>query len=198
MKRRRSMTLTDKIMIGRRTERPLPDWSDEAGVVELIEEIIARVRKRLSYFSEIDVGDGDEIDNFKDAERVAVAAARQGNLSALVELLRSQNREWLRPDTIELAIEYMTGMRIPDTGNPKGKRGPGKKTPEQRRALNPIHDAASDARLIMHYLRKLYSEQTADAVRDRVVAIVAKRTGVKKRTLRSHLVRSRNDPRRIG
>ena len=194
---RATMTLIEQL-IGRRSKRPLPKWTDEDGVVELVSEIVSREHARSRRFIEMNVADGDEIDRFKAAEEVAVAAARQGDPAVLANLLRSENRDWLGRDAIELAIEFMTGRRILGTGNPKGKRGPGKKTPEQRRAMNPIHDAASDALLIQYYLRHLYPEQSADEVRDRAVEFMAERAGVDPETLHNHLARSRKDRRRLG
>jgi hypothetical protein len=108
-------------------------------------------------------------------------------------------RETLKPETWELICEYLRGERkaVPPTP-PKRKRGGQKKTADERRAMNPIHDAVEEFPTIHEILLATYSDKESRRdIRHRAEEITAKRHGVETSTLYSHLHVSKTDPRRL-
>jgi hypothetical protein len=102
-------------------------------------------------------------------------------------LLRSRRA----PSTWNLVADLLTGRQ-------KGKVGRPKMTREERRAINPIHDAAELVPVISKILRRLYPKQTTTDIRDRALKFAADFYGIKdSETLRNHRARSRKDRRRI-
>jgi hypothetical protein len=179
--------------------RTLPNWNDEAGIAKLVGEIVAAWEAKLRYFHNFaeQAISGDEFSRFKHAERTAVEAALRGEPLPLGELLRSENQEWLEPETRELMIEFITGERNPRTGKRKGEPGARKMTADERWEASPIHRAAGEVRLLKRQFRRLYPSQSSAAVRERSVQIAAGRAGITPESLRAHLNRSRNAPHRI-
>jgi hypothetical protein len=71
-------------------------------------------------------------------------------------------------------------------------------TAEERRAMNPVHDAADMVPEIADILRRFYPEQTPAQIHDRALSIAAGMKGVKSaETVKLHLNRAKNDRRRI-
>jgi hypothetical protein len=175
-------------------KRTLPNWNDEKGVAKLTDEIIAERDANSRHYC--DYGDrvadefADEFSEFRHAEAAAVEAARHGDRAPLAGLLLGDRIEWLKPSTLGLIAEIMTGKRKAGPGRPKLAR-------EKRWTKNPIHQTAVDAHLIWSRLRLLYPGIAPAGVRARAVELAASRAGIAPEALQRHLHRSRSDRRRI-
>ena len=212
-----------------------PRWIEEKEVIKRVSEEIAEMH-RLAYVEQATFRfppvKGPKLPSspvrtdaeMAEAERVAVAAARKGNfkpLAALIEpiltrtggkldLVNNPAVAKLKPDTWGTVAMILLGdpMFVREKPKPKRKRGGQKKTEEQRRLINPMHDAAEDGELIADILRQLYPEQTEANILERAAKIAAPfevtESGLKDRRLRvdsdslfTHLRRPRKDRRRI-
>jgi len=118
--------------------------------------------------------------------------ARTVNLEPLVQFVLNSN---LPPAIGKLVIEFLRGQRNLKTGNKPGRR---KMTDDERRAINPIHDAADDVPFIKAILKNDWPNQTPEDIRDRALAITAKRHRVKEETLARYLNSSKRHRRRLS
>ena len=212
-----------------------PLWKDEEDVIKRVSEEIAEMH-RLAYVEQATLKfppatgpklPGPPVRTDADvavAERIAVAAAWKGNFDPLValidpylirtggklDLVNNPAVAKLKPDTWGTVVMILLGdpMIVREKPKPKRKRGGQKKTEEQRRQINPIHDAADDGELIADILRQLYPEQTEKHILPRAADIAAqfevtesglkdRRLIVKSNSLFIRLRRARKDRRRI-
>jgi hypothetical protein len=161
----------------------VPEWRDEEAVVAWVaEEIIGEPFLR----------------EYHGPEKAAVQAALCGNIGLLNDLVQRSLEGRLSPDTCALVGEFFTGKRNPHTGKLKGERGPRRKLADERRATNPVHDAADAFPIVLELLRHAYPEQAQAALRDRALQITADlnfRTDAE--ALNVHMRRSKNDRRRL-
>jgi hypothetical protein len=173
-------------------KRPLPDWSDEAGVAELADEIIAKhevkARPFIDYGNHVDALSGDEEPyKFIRAQRAAVKAAERGNPTPLNNLLSeySDYPDWFERETLRLAAEV----------NKPKKRGGQNKTRHQKLEKTATHRAAKNFRVIEGCLRELYPE--VRSVRERAIEFAASQVGISNETLRNYVSRSRRARQRL-
>jgi hypothetical protein len=204
------MTLEQRVML-KRTNQPLPKWKDEAGVAALVDEYIAKQRVIAGRFGEFAIatrnapprpGQGDPDDDaiqFIFAEEKAVEAAKRGDLAALIEILRGPHRDWLQPETVELVIEFMTGVRT-QTGRRKGegKVGRTKMTQEEKEARNPLFNAAAEFGAIKRLLREHYPSEPYSEIRKRAFELAVERASVEPERLGDYLKRARGVRRERG
>lgn len=192
--------------------RPLPKWRDEAGVAALVEEYMGKERVIAGYFAEFAVATRrrdpprpgqdpeDDVIWLLREERDAIEAAKRGELAALLELLRGPHRDQLQPETVELVVEFMTGVRNPQTGRRKGegKVGRSKMTQEEKEAENPLHNAAAEFRIIKRLLREHYPSEPYSEIRERALELAAQRASVEPERLDDYLKRARGVRRERG
>jgi hypothetical protein len=144
-------------------------------------------------------------------EKDAVEAALRGDVEPLANLLRPAGMpEWgipdkvnsnvakLSPATWELIVELLTGRRNPKTGKLKGERGPRKKSAEERRSWNPIHDAEDYVAPIAAILSRLYPDKRRAEIKSRASEIAARWRGAQLHALKKHLRRGPRDRRRVS
>jgi hypothetical protein len=191
---------------------PLPKWKDAAAVAALVDEYIAKLGASAGHFSEFAVATRrrkpprpgqdpeDDVVWFMWEEKAAVDDARRGELAALVELLRGEHRDWLQPETVELVVEFMTGVRNPQTGRRKGegKVGRTKMTQEEKEAKNPLHNAAAEFRIIKRLLREHYPSEPYSEIRERALELAAQRASVEPERLDDYFKRARGVRRERG
>jgi hypothetical protein len=133
-------------------------------------------------------------------ENEAVQAANEGNyfpLGCLTDPTHPLNsimtppiRTMLAPSTYALITEVLYGRRIKPKHRPR-------LTDTQRRAQNPIHDAADAVPMVESLLRQWYPEQTAGAIHERALHVVAYSHKVPLERLIGYLRRSKADRRRL-
>jgi hypothetical protein len=129
----------------------------------------------------------------------AVAKARDGNFELLADLLRPEHpmnlhlaksiRETLPPEVWRLIADRLSGRL-------KVRRGRPRMTEEERRVLNPIHDAADDLPPIESILREAYPNQNAGQIHDRALHGVARHHEVSQDALENYVRRAKTDHRR--
>jgi hypothetical protein len=189
----------------------LPRWNDEAAVTkqtELVKEELeaaAMDEEREFYFLPWHTHPGVPVSEIcAYAERNAVEAAERGRVGQLADLLRPDNPMNRYPfvpgSPIRSLLSPTTWMLVADLLIGRHKRKPGrpKMTAEERRAMNPIHDADDMFPAIVDIVRRLYPKQTQADIRDRAMLIAARLTGVTKaETVKFHRSRAKNDRRRI-
>jgi hypothetical protein len=128
------------------------------------------------------------------------AAVEGGNYAPLAWLLNSRHplndlrmkpplRTALAPSTYDLIADILSGRRERPKHRPR-------LTEFERRAINPIHDAADEVTVVRRMLRAWYPEQEPKQIYDRALSIVARRHKVKSETLNFHLKRPKSDRRR--
>jgi hypothetical protein len=150
-----------------------------------------------------------------DSERAAVEWALCGYTEPLALLLAEYWGLWhgggsvkhLSPETCELVLEYVRGVRNPKTGKKRGERDPktGKKrglgarrkTPDERRKTTPTYDAVELVKwkVIEAILRAMFPGHKE--ISERAIELAAEIKGVPHDTLVTHLGRSRTDRRRL-
>jgi hypothetical protein len=192
---------------------PLPKWKDAPGVAALVDEYIAKLGASAGHFADFAVATrrrepprpgqnpGDDVIWLLWEERDAVEAAKRGELVALVGLVRGPYRDQLQPETVELMIEFMTGVRNPQTGRRKGERkvGRGRMTEEEREARNPLYNAAAEFRVIKRLLREhYYPSEPYSEIRKRALELAAERANVEPERLDDYLGRARGVRRERG
>jgi len=191
---------------------PLPKWKDAAAVAALVEEFIAEQRAIAGYFLDFGVetrrrepprpgqDPEDDVVWFMWEEKAAVDDARRGELAALVELLRGEHRDWLQPETVELVVEFMTGVRNPQTGRRKGegKVGRTKMTQEEKEARNPLFNAAAEFGAIKQLLKEHYPSEPSSEIRKRAFELAVERASVEPERLGDYLKRARGVRRERG
>ena len=190
----------------------IPQWDDEAAGLKRVNQEIEGYVKDEEY--EFMVHRLPLLPDLTLAEVYAMAiqaavetAERGGGVADLAALLRSDYplnkgpyniRGALTPAILDLMSDFLTGARNPRTGKPKGQRGAPKKSEEERREQNPVHDAADEFPIIRSFVKRLWPEQKEADVRERASTFAAARNGVKDvETLSTHLNRPKNDRRRI-
>jgi hypothetical protein len=189
---------------------PLPKWKDAAAVAALVEEYFAKQGAIAGRFGEFAVATRrrepprpgqdpeDDVIWFMWEEEAAVEAARRGELVALVDLLRGPHRDWLQPETVELVVEFMTGVRNPQTGRRKGGgAGRSKMTPEEREA-KPKRIAAAEFDTIKRLLREHYPSEPSSEIRKRAFELAVERASVEPERLGDYLKRARGVRRERG
>jgi hypothetical protein len=208
-------TRVPHLLGARLREIPVPQWMDEDAVTKLVEKELDDAESNAEYKFAMLPWDthpgisGNEL--LHGMERDAVAAAERGDIGPLADLLRPEHplnehplfggnpiRSHFSAMTWTLVADFLTGERNPRTGRLKGKPGRSKMTAEERRAMNPVHDAADMVPVIADILLLHYPEQTPAQIRDRALSIAAGMKGVKSaETVNFHLNRAKNDRRRI-
>jgi hypothetical protein len=192
--------------------RSLPRWNDEAGVAALVSEYMAEQGAMTGRFAEFAVttrrrepprpgqDPEDDVIWFIGTEEAAVEAAKRGELVALVDLLRGPHRDWLHPETVELVIEFMTGVRNPQTGRRKGegKIGRSKMTQEEKEARNPLFNAEAEFGVIRQFLREHYPSEPYSEIRKRAFELAVERASVEPERLGDYLKRARGVRRERG
>ena len=127
-----------------------------------------------------------------DDEEGAVAAALRGDTEPLAELLRPRVNppEFELPDEVNPAIktlspatwsiiaDLVTGKLNPRTGRGKGQPGRPRMSREERRARNPIHDAADEFLVIKSILRHHYPRQSVAQINLRAEKIAQDRARI--------------------
>jgi hypothetical protein len=138
-----------------------------------------------------------------DLVQQAIAGARQGD--------QRQLRALLSPDLYWNKGDQPLRNRIPDEGwrllseppvKPKRRPGRRKQTEHQRRAKNPVHDAADRVAAIEGVLQDLFPEQPRKDVFDRACAFAERLAGMDNPAsagtkVKNYLNSSRTDRRRI-
>jgi hypothetical protein len=126
-------------------------------------------------------------------EQSAIFAAEQGDVTELTKLIAAGAP--LAPAIRKLINEFLTHKRSLKTGK---KVGGQKKSDEERRVINPVHDAAEEMWLISNILRQHWPAQTAAALHRRAIAIATERHRLSsEQLLRKHLSRAAGDRRRV-
>ena len=127
-----------------------------------------------------------------DDEEGAVAAALRGDTKPLAELLRPRVSppEFELPDEVNPAIktlspatwsiiaDLVTGKLNPRTGRGKGQPGRPRMSREERRARNPVHDAADEFLVIKSILRHHYPRQSVAQINLRAEKIAQDRARI--------------------
>jgi hypothetical protein len=131
-----------------------------------------------------------EANQIKAAEQWAVDDAMGGGVRRLAELIAPVTNadatptinpaiQHLSPATFALIVEFLTGKRKLETGRMSraGGGGPGRPpmTPEERRAANPIHDAAEEFPHVKAILKQHWPEQNSERIEHRTETILQKR-----------------------
>ena len=144
-----------------------------------------------------------------DPEEQACEAALRGDLMPLVNLLTPEifadiginlpnvKIPYLKPSTWTLVVEFLAGKRNLRTGRLRGEPGRPAMAEEMRRKHNPVHDAADELPVIAAILTRLYPAVATKAVKERAIAIAARRKGARPEILTRHLSRPGSDRRRI-
>lgn len=107
-----------------------------------------------------------------DREREAIAAAAAGDFKLLGILMQQK---------VPLDLEAKALLAAKLTGEFKVGRGRPKRTIAQRRAVEPIHEAADQVTVIQELLRQRFPKQTG--LRDRAIDMAAALYGVKRERL---------------
>jgi len=126
------------------------------------------------------------------AEQSAVYAAEQGDVTALTKLIAAGAP--LAPATRTLINEFLERKRSLKTGK---KGGAEKKSADERRAMNPVHNAAAEFPLIRNILRAAFPTQSRADIRMRAEELAATRNGARVGTLRIHLNLPKKHPKRV-
>ena len=124
------------------------------------------------------------------------------DLEPLVALLRdTRSRDGLTP-LIRKLVDEIFPERTGRPGRPRvarlpmRHRGRPRMTEEERRKINPVHNADDELSVVKGIMNSEYPDQSAEEVNNAAIALVSRRHGVKK--LRTHSMRSKNDHRRAG
>jgi hypothetical protein len=110
-------------------------------------------------------------------ERDAMAKALRGEPEQLASLVTSGRCR--APAALRLAAEFVRGARDPRTGKPRRGRGRPKMSSAERRARNPIHDAADEFDALRDIVRALYPGQSAEQINGLAERVAQERTGTK-------------------
>ena len=136
-------------------------------------------------------------------EHAAVEAALRGDVKPLANLLRPEHGMGIVPDKVSPEIEHfsletwtlianlLTGERNLKTGKLKGERGPRRRSEEERREINPVHDAADHVPVVAAVLSRLYPGKRKAEVRRRAIEIAARLMRADAEVLKLHLNRGR-------
>jgi hypothetical protein len=174
----------------------LPPWENEDAVFEWImagKDWLNPGADELSPLSE----------RIEDTMQDAIKAAEQGNYHPLADLLRDVVRLWLPPEAFILIADRLDGK-------PRNPTAP-KMTAQERQAKNPVHEAARIEPLIELKLWDYYGDgqfpyydkKTTRKICERACDFAARfmnkerGTDLKGKTVRKHLRRLEEDPRRI-
>lgn len=191
----------------------LPDWKDESELTNYVTRAIEDLLDVSKDWDKLCADYGLErwpfynddyvprIQPWDMLESEAVEAAEGGNYGPLAELLDPKHplnhpqinppiRVSLAASTYALIADILSGRRKKPAHRPK-------LTEIERRAINPIHEAADEVHAVQRMLRAWYPEQTAQQIYSRTLEIVACRHKVKSETLAAHLKRSKGDRRRL-
>jgi hypothetical protein len=201
-----------------------PSWNDESAVAKLVAAELEELRlevDRLAWTTSpwefptepqdlVEMGKLVERENrMPDEEEQACEAALRGDLMPLVNLLTPEIFEdiginevnvkipYLKPSTWTLVVEFLTGKRNLKTGRLQGEPGRPAMAEKTRRNLNPVHDAADEVLVIAATLTRLYPAVAQKAVKERAIAIAARRKSADPDILTRHLSRPASDRRRI-
>jgi hypothetical protein len=137
-------------------------------------------------------------------EAAAVEAALRGDANPLANyLLRPVPGMGFVPDEVNPAIEklsletwtliadLLTGARNLKTGKRKGERGPRRRSKEERRKINPVHDAADHVPAVATILARLYPDKGRSELNKRAIEIAARLKRADAKVLKWHLNRGR-------
>jgi DNA primase len=129
-------------------------------------------------------------ESFEAQEREALAAARGGNFRLLAYLLDPDPDRFtdgktrpVRLQRLSRESEVLIASRL--RGKFKVKKGAPKQPVARRRARTPVYAAADEVAIIHEILLRQYPMQRG--IRDRAIAIAAKRAGIPRRRLFNHL-----------
>jgi hypothetical protein len=133
-----------------------------------------------------------------------LGALKSRSLEPLAALLREiGSREALSPHVREMVDDLFpihTGKRgRPRKAHlPKRRLGKPQQTEEERRKINPVHNADEQLSIVKRIISSEYPDQTAEKINDAAIALVSRLHRVKNKTLRNHSKRSKNDHRRAS
>ena len=160
--------------MSKQPKKKTPPWADDDAVYKLVQaklEENALEEERQFYLGRWDTypdRPADEVTG--EIEQQALDAWRRGNPNPLTDLLRPEhplNRHgWFgRPFRDQLSSEAWSIICDRLLGKPL-KRGRPKSTDDERRALNPVHDAADMVPAIERILWHHYPKQLTPHVKD--------------------------------
>jgi hypothetical protein len=185
--------------------RKPPRWIKGKAVTRFVEELLEEAEleaEREHYMRRWDTHPGIPLSELCTIiERDAVEATQRGQPDELCDLVRSNHpmnihlrpplRSRLTPNTFDLLADIASGNHKRRVGRPK-------MADDERRMMNPIHDAAELVPQIEYILHEHFLSQSGVDIWDKATEIAAKRHGVKNvETLRNHLRRSHSDRRRL-
>ena len=129
-----------------------------------------------------------------------------GHIEPLIEMIRplrsKSGKLKINPAIAKLSAEMwllVTNLILSPpqlARRPKRGRGRPKMSEEERRKLNPVHDASEEVPLIVPILKRLYPGRRLEW-RKMAVEIAAERRGARASTLARHVARARSDKRRV-
>jgi hypothetical protein len=160
-----------------------PDWEEKEKIAEWVgkrleDAALEQERQFVMRYVECDVPDVTFRDISKQMEADAVKRARSGNFEQLADMLRAGNR-LLAQETLNLIADRLTGrFKAP-------RRGPPEQTINQLWSNSPIHAIAAEMEDIDEILRAHYGDKRG--IRDRAIAIAARRGGIEYDKLANHL-----------
>jgi hypothetical protein len=192
--------------VTKRDAPKLPRWKDETGLVAFVNQAIIDLLNDPEDISKYGLKQwpfedrGIGIVTWEMLESEAVDAAEGGNYAPLAKLFDPKHPlnhpdikppicASLTPKTYALVFDILSGRKKP-AHRPK-------LTDIERRAINPIHDAADEVPVVERMLHTWYPDQTANEIYNRTLYVVAHRHQVRPETLAAHLKRSRGDRRRL-
>jgi hypothetical protein len=127
-------------------------------------------------------------------ERGAMEAALRGEPDQLTRLVEGGRCN--APSARRMAAELMTGARNPRTGKLKRKSGRPKMSRRERRARNPVHDAADEFVALRDMLLALYPEHRGEQINGLAEKIAKARTGARA-SVQNYLHRATKAPQRL-
>ena len=179
----------------------IPQWSNEDAVCNLVEYELFLIgfeeeQRLLEAFP-----DGMPMSFFmrlpEEVEREAVNSAKRRDFRLMSNLLRPSSgekkdrptRRTFSQETWVLIADRLIGEVRPPRGRPK-------LTEEERRAMNPVHDAADAVEPIRCILANRYPERSKREILNRAIEIAQRLHGVRT-DFATHLRRPKRDKRRV-
>jgi hypothetical protein len=113
------------------------------------------------------------------------------------ELLAAIEAEGNEPRTVTLTNEAWALIADRLIGKARASRGrPSRQTGKERRAVNPVHDAADAVPRIRSILKASYPGRRPGELQDRAIDLAAKLHGIKRKLLANYVKRPKGDRRR--
>lgn len=183
-----------------------PPWADEKACLEFVRAELQELAEDEE--REFHLLAWDTFPSIPAAELVqrieqrAVDKAKKGQTKDLASLVDPTNpfnrntlggkliRDRLSPATWRLVTEHLEGKK-------HGKQSRPPMTDEERRAKNPIHDAADLVDTIESVFRRFYEDVRASKRKARAIDFAANIAGVERDKLHHHTRRGKTDRRRV-